>query len=71
MKSILCVALVATLALTNVDAAAALPKGNIKPQKDKSSYLKNETKDKIKGLSNVIRDEGVAGAWKVLKGVAE
>ena len=71
MKSILCVALVATLALTNVEGAAALPKGNIKPQKDKSSYLKNETKEKIKGLSNVIRDEGVAGAWKVLKGVAE
>ena len=48
MKSILCVALVATLALTNVEAAGAgLPKGNIKPQKDKSSYLKNETKDKL------------------------
>ena len=70
MKSILCVALVATLALTNGEAAA-LPKGNIKPQKDKSSYLKNETKEKIQGLSNVIRDEGVSGAWKVLKGVAE
>ena len=70
MKSILCVALVATLALTNVEAAA-LPKGNVKPQKDKSSYLKNDTKEKIQGLSNIIRDEGVTGAWKVLKGVAE
>ena len=47
MKSILCIALVATLTLTSVEAAAALPKGNIKPQKDKSSYLKNETKDKL------------------------
>ena len=70
MKSILCVALVATLVLANVEAAA-LPKGNIKPQKDKSSYLKNETKEKINGLSNVIRDEGVTGAWNVLKSVAE
>ena len=71
MKSILCVALVVTLALANVEAGAALPKSNIKPQKDKSSYLKNETKDKIQGLSNIIRDEGVTGAWKLLKGVAE
>ena len=69
MKSILCVALVGAVLLMD-QTNGALPKGNPKPEKDKSSNLKYQTKGKFDELSSIIRDEGITGAWNVMKTAA-
>ena len=65
MKAILCVALIGALMIAQGNAA--IPKGNPKPDKDKSNNLMNQTKGKFSELSSIIRDEGVSGAWNVVK----
>ena len=64
MKSFFCVAVIAALAISQ--ASAQIPKGNPKP-KETTNNLINQTKGKFNDLSSLIKNEGLTGAWSVIK----
>ena len=67
MRSFICVAVIAALAISQ--ATAQLPKGNPKP-KGTANNLINQAKGTFSDISSLIKNEGLPGAWSAIKKTA-